>query len=51
MPPPAGAGEGERVVVLTSAEEAAQQGNQGGADQGDATASHQLLDALGLRAG
>ena len=30
------------MVVLTSAEKAAQQGNQGGADQGDTTAGHQL---------
>ena len=33
------------------AEQTAQQGDQGNADQGDTTASHELLDALRLGAG
>ena len=39
------------MVEASSVEEAAQQGDEGGADQGDTAAGHQLLDALGLRAG
>lgn len=42
--PPAGAGEGERVVGCASAEEATEQRNEGGADQGDTAAGHQLYD-------
>ena len=34
-----------------SAEQTAQQGNQGNADQSDTAASHELLHALRLRAG
>ena len=44
MPPPAGAGEGERVVGCASAEEAAEQRDEGGADQGDTAAGHELYD-------
>ena len=39
------------MVGCASAEEAAEQRDEGGADQGDTAAGHELLDALGLRAG
>ena len=39
------------MVEASSAEETAEQRNEGGADQSDTAAGHQLLDTLGLRAG
>ena len=36
------------MILGTSAEETRQQGDQGGADQGDTAAGHQLLDSLAL---
>ena len=39
------------MVGCASAKEAAEQRNEGGADQGDTATGHELLDTLGLRAG
>ena len=39
------------MIFGTSAEETRQQGDQGGADQGNTAAGHQLLDSLALSAG
>ena len=36
---------------MRSSEQTGQERNNGGADQGNTAAGHQLLDALGLRAG
>ena len=39
------------MIGCASAEETAEQRNEGGADQGDTATGHELLDTLGLRAG